>query len=317
MKNREAQALFKESERLYRERRYDEALEALRQLDQRYPNTRNVLYPIAKCLRRLARFEEAAAICDRLILEFEDDRARHMRKNLDKAMERASAKTIAVASNVPTNLDDDLEAGFDALDLGDLPPLDEEAETMHIPGGFGANAPPPPRIQQQGTDIPWLYIGIGAVVAIVVLFGVVGAMSGAGSGVGPEGAAQSTEEFDSTQFYINIGMYWLVTAMITYCASLYLTLMISNKLPYGTFSDDALSIAGFSLLCLLLGTFLPCIGLIACIIILQKRYEMGFIEFLILIGINFAISIPFSALYFALFANQFEEFAATLETTSY
>lgn len=316
MKNREAQALFKESERLYRERRYDEALKALQQLDNRYPNTRNILYPIAKCLRRLARFEEAAAICDRLILEFDDDRAKHMRTNLDKALERASAKTIAVAANVPANLDEDLEGGFDALDLGDLPPLDEDAETMHISGGFGANPPPPPRIQQP-REIPWLYIGIGAVVAIVVLFGVVGAMTGAGSSSSPEGAAQPTEEFDVAQFYINIGMYWLITSMITYCTSLYLTLKIGNKLPYGTFSDDALSIAGFSLLCLLLGTFLPCIGLIACIIILQKRYEMGFIEFLMLIGINFALSIPFGALYFALFAGQVEQLAATMEPATY
>ena len=113
---------------------------------------------------------EAAAICDRLILEFEDDRARHMRKNLDKAMERASAKTIAVASNIPANLDDDLEAGFDALDLGDLPPLDEEAETVQIPGGYGANVPPRPRAQTEA-HAQWMYmgIGIGTLVALAIL----------------------------------------------------------------------------------------------------------------------------------------------------
>ena len=163
MKNREAQGLFKESELLYRERRYEEALEALQRLDTKYPNTRNILYPIAKCLRRLSRFEEAAAICDRLITEFDDQRALHMRRNLERAIQRAGAQTIQVVADVHVNFDDEIDPGFDALDLGDLPPLDEEAATVQLPGGFGANAP------ERVVPDTKLYIGVGVGVAILAL----------------------------------------------------------------------------------------------------------------------------------------------------
>ncbi len=166
MKNREAQGLFKESELLYRERRYDEALEALQRLDKKYPNTRNILYPIAKCLRRLGRFEDAAAICDRLIREFNDERALHMRKNLERAIQRAGARTIQVVADVHVNFDDEIEPGFDALDLGDLPPLDEEAATVQIPGGFGGQA------THDAPRNAMLYAGIGA--AVIAALAVIG-----------------------------------------------------------------------------------------------------------------------------------------------
>lgn len=166
MKNREAQGLFKESELLYRERRYDEALEALQRLDTKYPNTRNILYPIAKCLRRLGRFDDAAAICDRLVREFNDERALHMRRNLERAIQRAGAQTIQVVADVHVNFDDEIDPGFDALDLGDLPPLDEEAATVQIPGGFGANN------THNDTRNPMVYVGIGA--AVIVALAVIG-----------------------------------------------------------------------------------------------------------------------------------------------
>jgi hypothetical protein len=181
MKNREAQAMFQESKLLYRERRYEDALAILKQLDAQYPHTRNILYPIVKCFRRLGRFDEAAAVCDRLILEFEDERAKHVRANIQRALDRAGAKTIAVASDMQYNLDDDLDAGFDDLNLGDLPPLDEEAPTVQLPGGYGAKGTAGPRIQQQGREIPWIPIGVG-VIAILILIGVFAALSGGGSG---------------------------------------------------------------------------------------------------------------------------------------
>ncbi len=168
MKNREAQGLFKESELLYRERRYDEALDVLQRLDASYPNTRNILYPIAKCLRRLGRFDEAAAICDRLVLEYDDQRALHMRRNLEKAIQRSNAQTIQVTADAQANLDDEIDAGFDALDLGDLPPLDEEAETVHIPGGYGNAAPSTPSVK----PILLIVIGAGIAAAVIIIIAV-------------------------------------------------------------------------------------------------------------------------------------------------
>jgi hypothetical protein len=310
MKNHEAQGLFKESELLYRERRYEEALEVLRRLDEKYPNTRNILYPIAKCYRRLGRFEETVAICDRLILEFDDERARHMRRQANHAIQRSNAQTIQVAVDVQAQIDDEIDAGFDALDLGDLPPLDEEAPTVHIPGGYAVN-----RTQESGP--PWLYIGIGAAVIVVLLVIVIAAMSGGGadSGVEPVVSAE-TEEVDVVQFFVNLIAFSVATTLISYWISLYSTLRIMDKLPYGTFSDDALIVFGYSLLGVLLNFTTLCIGLIINIVILRKRFELTFIDFLIIFGINFALSIPIGTVSSFLFTETMNEIVATMESAA-
>jgi len=312
MKNREAQGVFKESEILYRERRYDEALDALQRLDVKYPNTRNILYPIAKCLRRLGRFDEAATICDRLILEFNDERARHIRKQVERSIQRSNAQTIQVAADVQANIDDEIDAGFDALDLGDLPPLDEEAPTVHLPGGYSGARP----VQQ--SEIPWMYIGIGAAVVIFLLIVVVAAMSGGGAetSASSDAAAAEPEEIDVTQFYINLFGFSIVATLICYWASLYLTLLISDKRPFNIFTDDALSVFGYALLGTVLTFVLPCIGLIINVVLLRKRYDLTFIDVLMLIGIYVGTSIPFSILSSVLFSGTMSEIAASMETTA-
>jgi len=307
MKNREAQDLFKESELLYRERRYEEALEVLQRLDEKYPNTRNILYPIAKGCRRLGRFEETAAICDRLILEFEDERARHMRRQAERAMQRASAQTIQVAADVQANIDDEIDAGFDALDLGDLPPLDEEAPTVHVPGGYGKKREPE-------SNIPWLYIGIGAAVAVLLVIVIVAAMSGGGSEPNVEAVATSqADDIDTVQFFINLITFSITTTLISYWISLYSTLRISDKLPFGTFSDDALMVFGYALLGTVLNYTTCCIGLIVNVVVLRKRFEMTSIDFLIMVGIYFALSVPFGLISSALFTETMNEIIAEME----
>ena len=81
--------MFRESDALYRQRRYQEALAILEELDTVHPDTRRVLYPMARCLARLERYTDAMELTGRLIDEFEHEPARLLHAKLEKRMESA------------------------------------------------------------------------------------------------------------------------------------------------------------------------------------------------------------------------------------
>lgn len=149
MTREEAETLFREAEILYRDRRYSEAHDVLRQLDDAYPETRNVLYPLAKCLRRMGRFQEASNICDTLVRKFSDKRAGYMRKQLKEAIDRSNAKTIQVIQRVQAVVDEEPDDVFGAL------------EGVHLTG--------PPAPAERGPQSLGRYIVAGVLVGIVLV----------------------------------------------------------------------------------------------------------------------------------------------------
>lgn len=60
---------------LYRQGDAQGALRLLEQLNQAFPDTQNILLPMALCMEKLGRFEQALALCEGLIACFHDDRA--------------------------------------------------------------------------------------------------------------------------------------------------------------------------------------------------------------------------------------------------
>jgi len=84
----EATKRFRESDTFFREGRYHEALYVLEELDKAYPNSKNVMFPKALCLDRLGRTGEAVAICDALILQFNDPRAQTLKDQLLSSPQR-------------------------------------------------------------------------------------------------------------------------------------------------------------------------------------------------------------------------------------
>lgn len=84
----EATKWFRESDTFFREGRYHEALYVLEELDKSYPNSKNVLFPKALCMDRLGRAGEAVAICDQLIMQFNDPRAQTLKDQLLTAPQR-------------------------------------------------------------------------------------------------------------------------------------------------------------------------------------------------------------------------------------
>lgn len=89
----EATERYKESDTLFREGRYHEALVYLEELDRLYPNSKNVLYPKALCMDRLGRIPEAVALCDQLIAGFQDPRAVALKERL-----------VYAGDPIPTNI---------------------------------------------------------------------------------------------------------------------------------------------------------------------------------------------------------------------
>jgi hypothetical protein len=81
-------------------------------------------------------------------------------------------------------------------------------------------------------------------------------------------------------------LLWVAQAVF----GLYLTLLFVRKLPHEEFKADIVSVGLVGIGVFALATMCPCVGWIAAIIILHKVYEMGIVDFLVLIIVNIAFS---------------------------
>ena len=77
-----AEMRFNEADRLYREGRFAASLDLLTDLDARFPNRKNIMFPIARCLSKLGRREEALHICNNIVDRFDYDRATELRNRI-------------------------------------------------------------------------------------------------------------------------------------------------------------------------------------------------------------------------------------------
>lgn len=127
---------FKSADALFRAGRYEEALAALDALNSRYPNTRNVLFPMALCLERLGRQDEALQLCKTLVAEFQDRRAAEMEQRLR-----------------PTQLSLDAYAWASEYDLPDLGPM----HTVPVP------------VQDDERPAPWVVASTVGGVSLTLL----------------------------------------------------------------------------------------------------------------------------------------------------
>ena len=84
MEKSDAERLFKEADALYRTRNYERALPILETLNDCFPHTPRLMYPLARCLAHLGRHYEANVICEALVTEFNFDRAGKLMKRLEK-----------------------------------------------------------------------------------------------------------------------------------------------------------------------------------------------------------------------------------------
>lgn len=248
MDRSEAHYQFREADTLYRQRHYEEALAMLRRLDRDHPDTRHILYPIARCLSRLERYDEAIELTGRIAEQFDYGPARELHERLRKRTESAPIVNIS-------SFDVDLSAP--------------------LPFASGTSPPPIPGESSPSASLNWaLCLGLIVILAILV--------------VGRKTImvefwdwyAVASEQSNSLQSVPPIGSMMavlfeiLVLGWVAGCAGAYCGLGAVQALPYTTFDDNLKDIALYVFFGSLL-SFIPVLGWIAILVILYKHYELS------------------------------------------
>jgi hypothetical protein len=159
MNEQEAKGAFKEGAALYEQGHYQAALDILTQLDRQFPNNVRVQFPIARCLAKLGRTDEAMRLCEQLIASHNHQPAMELRARLQPAQPGA-AETVPGAPPVEAT-------SLEALSAN----LDQATEE-----GVFANVPPPPPQTPARRGPNRLLVGGAIVVVLVVVIGAAAAL---------------------------------------------------------------------------------------------------------------------------------------------
>ena len=299
MDARIAESHFKKADSLYRDGRYAEALDFLIELDEAFPNTRNVLFPLARCLRRVGRVDEALSICDDLITRCGDLRALQLREFIRKSHNPDTEETPTPHYSIE-GLNQDAHAG--ALD------------------DLLLDAPQPPPVARLAVEASspkkWYVIGgiaLALVLALIVMLPVfIRLVSGAAQGRPPAvtGPVETTgagasAELDPSVAHVQaeehiaaasrirnqVFIVVFIGSFIGNIAVLFLALLVRQKLPYDSMSDNLLNVAFTGVGLAIVNSVLPCIGLIVSYVILRKVYSFEIVDYLIWLAMNVALGV--------------------------
>jgi len=91
MDKSEAERRFQKADKLFTYGRYEDALAELQALDASFPSNHRVLNARVRTLEQLQRYEEALALCDRLVNELGYEKAQTMRERLAEEVARSTA----------------------------------------------------------------------------------------------------------------------------------------------------------------------------------------------------------------------------------
>jgi thioredoxin-like negative regulator of GroEL len=80
----DARTQFREADRLYREGKYMRAMALLEDLRESFPDEHRILFPLARCLAKLGRHDEARDVAKYVADEFDYRPARRFLKALDE-----------------------------------------------------------------------------------------------------------------------------------------------------------------------------------------------------------------------------------------
>ncbi len=259
---------FKQADELYCAGRYQEAMEVLSDLNRRYPNTKNILYPLALCLEKLQRTDEAVLICDQLTALFQDPRAAQLK-------ERISASQMS-ALFAPIDLD--MPRRTEAL----RPPLDNTPQT---------------------DNRRWIYTAVAAVLIILlplVLFPLLRSPGTNGAPAAPtvqnsqpvaEGQTVPAPAGSNVQNreqprapLVSPLASLLLNFLITYSLSIAVTypiLMVMQKLREDTFKGNVIDISRTLGICYLWG-LLPIVGVFISAVYFMRHYELSCLEMIVM-----------------------------------
>ncbi len=261
MDKSESEYKFRESDDFYRQRRYQEALAILEDLDRAHPDTRRVLYPMARCLARLERYADAMELTGRLIDEFEYEPARLLHAKLEKRTQ--SAKLL--------NLDR----------------IDEELSGAL---GFNLGAAPPvlPVESRASSNTNWI---LGA--ALIVVLGTLVFFQHLIGFEFTEWLTAVSEQPESIPPVpvgpaIYFGFLVLTLSYIGGCLGGYCGLAVVQALPFTTFEGNLKDVALYVAFGTLL-SMIPVLGWIAILIILSRHYELSLGSLMVVVFVYMAV----------------------------
>lgn len=118
MTTKEATSQFKDADDLYREGRFADALRLLDLLDKAFPGNKNIMFPRARCLAKLARNDEALVLCNQLADLYNHGKARELRARI-MGRESGGGETVAFGT---LHLDSDDDGSPVLIDFGTTTP---------------------------------------------------------------------------------------------------------------------------------------------------------------------------------------------------
>lgn len=213
----ESREKFKRADQLFREEKFGEALSLLNELDTAHPNTRNILVPMVLCMERLGREDEALPLCEQLVRQFADTRAREL-------LARLRLPRALPAVHIDALLGDHDYAG--AYDLPDLGPV--------------STVPVPVQSEDEGPRWPMALLcgGSGLLIAGLLALPL---MLGDSSGRDVGSASISTEQ---AGVFIGVGLAAFAFAVLTGTLTGVLALGALGKLPANTIGAVVLDVGG-------------------------------------------------------------------------
>ena len=263
----EAQEQFQRAGELFRASEYGEALEILTQLDNHYPDSRRVLFPMALCLERLGRLSEAKAICSRLVTEFGYTKAANLEARI--LLERDGQ--LQPAPGAPGA---DMVVEVDSMGLPIAPPPPQ------MPGAETATATATVTVTNWRTPaiIATVVVAL-ALLAVPLLIGLV---------KGGEQPLEAPQTRTIERVVYSLGTRVLVAALLIVLGSvlvpLYATLLLLGKLPET--ATGRIAVAAHAFFCWLISCILPFFGLFVARAHLRGKYDMEGMDFLLLAGLS-------------------------------
>ena len=270
----ESRQKFKEADRLFREGRYESALDILRALDHVHANTKNILYPAALCLEKLGRGHEALPLCERLIARFQDPRAVELKARILDARAGGEMPATALADLGSTG----------AAALLDLEPA------RSVP----AYAP----VEPESDWKRYALIGVGVAALLAIL--IIPPLMYEAPPEPPPGAVEQAARAATPESFVRAIGLGLILAIVgaSYAGSVaggYLALFLMNQLPSQQVIDNLFSVA-FIMVLVTLASFVPIVGFIAGLVIISKVYDLGCGGLLIFVILSSVFSGLFTAI---------------------
>jgi tetratricopeptide (TPR) repeat protein len=235
----------KQADSFYQQGRFQDALALLLQIDQAYPNEKNVLYAAALCFEQLGRSLEALRLCERIIAKQPDERASAMKARLD---------TASLAATHPPMIP---EIVLD-FDLDSPPPRKTPARPVY-----------------QSNEVYWWIAGVVALSVVVLL------TVSYGQAVTERWlqAAHQKQPVMALDVIMGIVGRVLLGLYMGFPAG-YLALRVTGYLQ-NDFVEDVKVVSVTVILCYLM--MMTCVGVFAVPFYLKKRFEMGLGELAIAI----------------------------------